>query len=224
MAEAQWNALPPQFQLDGSSKQFDQEPPFERDFLISTRLNHLHVLFLLRLLFLSTPAEPDASIFTIAGDILALVVEAMLIRDQVVNSGTSLKWKIAHYGLPAAGIVLLAMLKQRNMPMPDGTSRSKKLQDLSIFVAEIQRGSIVGKGDPLYVLLSKATQTIQKLLESFYSEIDRVPAAKGVIDEQNLDDWATMFSQDLWDFETGFWQSLAYHPSLGLTDSVDANL
>ena len=101
---------------------------------------------------------------------------------------------------------------------------SKNLQDLSIFVAEIQRGSIVRKGDPLFVLLSKATQTIQKLLESIYSEIDRVSPDKVAVNEQSFDDWTTVLGQDIWDFEAGFWQNLAFDPSLELPDSSEAQL
>lgn len=71
----------------------DQYSPFQKDFLISTRLNHLHVLFLLRLLIPNTLADPDTVIMKIAGEMLALVVELILVRDQIVNSGTSLVWK-----------------------------------------------------------------------------------------------------------------------------------
>ncbi|GAW19676.1 hypothetical protein ANO14919_091650 [Xylariales sp. No.14919] len=92
-AEAQWEALPPRFQLQGSLLHHDIESPFEGDFLISARLNHLHVLFLLRLLLSNTLAEPDAPIVTIAGEMLSLVVEVILMRDQIINSGTGLVWK-----------------------------------------------------------------------------------------------------------------------------------
>lgn len=68
--------------------------PFERDFLAGTRLNHLHVLFLLRLLFLDTVAEPDVAIIDISEQMLSLVVDTMLLRDQLVNSGTGLVWKV----------------------------------------------------------------------------------------------------------------------------------
>ncbi|PLB45480.1 hypothetical protein P170DRAFT_449171 [Aspergillus steynii IBT 23096] len=218
-AEAQWRALPPQFRLEGSIRQYNQRSPFERDFLISARLNQLHVLFLLRLLLLDTLVDPDTSIVIIAGEMLALVVEIILIRDQLTNSGTGLIWKIAHYGLPAAGIVLLAMLKQRTSPLPLGKSRTKILQDLSIFVAEIQIGAIVIEADPIYGLITKATQTIQRFLESFYSEPLHPAPETTTADDHRVDDWASVLGQDLWDFESGFWQNLADHPSLMAFDS-----
>lgn len=42
----------------------------------------------------STLSEPDNTIIEIAGEMLSLVVELILARDQIVNSGTSLVWKV----------------------------------------------------------------------------------------------------------------------------------
>jgi hypothetical protein len=92
-AEEQWKALPNHFRLESSLKQCVGSP-FERDFLAHVRLNHLHVLFLLRLLLLNTMTEPDIPIIETAGQMLALVVEAILLRDQLTNSGTGLIWKV----------------------------------------------------------------------------------------------------------------------------------
>ncbi|PWY75196.1 hypothetical protein BO94DRAFT_209682 [Aspergillus sclerotioniger CBS 115572] len=217
-AETQWQALPTHFQLEGGLTDHDQVSSFERDFLISVRLNHLHVLFLLRPLMLNTLSEPDSSIITVAGEMLALVVEAIVVREQLTNSGTSLTWKIVHYGLPAAGMMLLAMLKQGNASMPAGLSRAKVLQDLSVFVVEIQKGTIVMRGDPIYVLLSKATRTIQKLLESFHSGSTEYEMKGGCANVNIGDDWGVTLGQDLWDFDTGFWDSLVDHASPAILD------
>lgn len=92
-AEAQWKALPAHFRLESSLKQCGQSP-FQRDFVAHVRLNHLHLLFLLRLLLLNTLAEPDIPIIETAGQMLALVVEVILLRDQLTNSGTGLIWKV----------------------------------------------------------------------------------------------------------------------------------
>lgn len=89
------------------------------------------------------------------------------------------------------------------------------LRDLSVFVAEVQIGTIVKTGDPNYALLSKATQTIQRFLDSFSSDAGQPHEAGS--DDAN-EDWAALLSQDLWDFEAGFWQSLADHPSLLVLD------
>ncbi|KAJ5095445.1 hypothetical protein NUU61_004801 [Penicillium alfredii] len=240
-AEAQWEALPPQFRLETRLKHCPRAP-FERDFLGSVRLNHLHVCFLLRLLLLNTPTEPDPVIVETAGQMLALVVEIILLRDQLTNSGTGLIWKVAYFGLPAAGILLLALLNPHHPPLNStvtGLPRTKLLQDLSVFAAEVQIGTIVRPGDPNYALLSKATQTIQRFLDSVHAEPapqlapNRAPApntanststpdpdpasgpsAVAATQGTSSEDWAALLNQDLWDFEAGFWQSLADHPSL----------
>jgi hypothetical protein len=63
--------------------------------VVSLRLNHLHVLFLLNLLALNRLSEPDNQILDTSQEILSLVVEVILLRDQLVNSGTSFAWKVS---------------------------------------------------------------------------------------------------------------------------------
>lgn len=92
-AETQWQQLPSHFRLESSLKNCTQGS-FERDFVAGVRLHHLHVLFLLRLLLLKSPTEPDLPIIETAGQMLTLVVEIILLRDQLTNSGTGLIWKV----------------------------------------------------------------------------------------------------------------------------------
>ncbi|KAJ5429654.1 hypothetical protein N7491_006670 [Penicillium cf. griseofulvum] len=215
-AETQWANLPPRFRLSTTLKECSGDS-FERAFLASTRLDQLHVLFLLQLSFLDTLTEPDPSILDISDQMLALVVETILLRDQLVNSGTGLVWRIAHYGLPAAGIILLSMLKQHRTLTEGRSSWSKTILNLGIFVAQVQVGSIVRRGDPNYALISKATQTIERFLDSIHSEGIHTPTQLPSHLGEN-GDWAAFFSQDLCDFETDFWENLAYHPSLLASD------
>lgn len=94
MAEEQWSALPERFRsVDSISDR--TITPFERDFLISLQLNHLHVMFLLRRVLLDRLSEPDGPLIEIAQKMLALVVEAILTRDELTNSGTTLSWKVS---------------------------------------------------------------------------------------------------------------------------------
>lgn len=92
-------SLPLAFQREGSPRGSSRNP-FEQDFLISTRLNHLHVLFLLHLLYLSCPTDPNPKFVEISEEMLSLVVEAMILRGQVINSGTSLVWKVSNLCRP----------------------------------------------------------------------------------------------------------------------------
>jgi hypothetical protein len=91
--DEQWEALPAHFRLEGNLNECTTNP-FERDFLLSTRLNHLQVKFLLRFVLLDSLAQPDEMIVTIAQQMLSLVVEGILLREYLANSGTGLIWKV----------------------------------------------------------------------------------------------------------------------------------
>lgn len=66
----------------------------ERDLLVSTRLNHLHVMLLLRMALVRRIIEPDDRLIATSTDILRLVVDAVILRHDLGNSGTSLVWKV----------------------------------------------------------------------------------------------------------------------------------
>ena len=98
--EMQWQTLPSHFRLNKPLRDCSAHTPFERDFLAGTRLEYLHTLFLLSLSSQSKISEPDRSMLEIAGDILSLVVEVIILRDRLANSGTSLVWKASIIASP----------------------------------------------------------------------------------------------------------------------------
>lgn len=124
--------------------------------------------------------------------------------------------KIAHYGLPAAGIILVATLAQPVVPGCFQESYPRIVQDLSVLAAELERGTIVKPKDPNYALISKATQAIHKFLGFIHGsdgrrEQNAPPQTPGPLEDAS---WFPQLGQDLWDSEIGFWQELAEHPSL----------
>ncbi|KAF4839579.1 hypothetical protein CGCSCA4_v011088 [Colletotrichum siamense] len=215
-AQSQWMLLPPSLRLEGSMKRSDRTP-FERDFLISARLNYLHILFLTQLVCLKSPPEPDKTIVELAQEILSLVVEAVVLRDQAVSSGTSTVWKVAHYGLPAVGIALLAMLKQPSLVTLFKIPKNRTLQDLGVLVAEIEMGTIIRPGEPNFTVLSAAADTIQRFLDRIQMEDSQskyISSRKETNFSDDSEPWDFGLSLDPWNFELGFWESLAEHPSL----------
>ncbi|KAK1854267.1 hypothetical protein CCHR01_03119 [Colletotrichum chrysophilum] len=231
-AQSQWMLLPPSLRLEGSMKRSDRTP-FERDFLISARLNYLHILFLTQLVCLKSPPEPDKTIVELAQEILSLVVEAVVLRDQAVSSGTSTVWKVrfrlsihkvqsnsievAHYGLPAVGIALLAMLKQPSLVTQFKIPKNRTLQDLGVLVAEIEMGTIIRPGEPNFTVLSAAADTIQRFLDRIQMEDSQskyISSRKETNPSNDSEPWDFGLSLDPWNFELGFWESLAEHPSL----------
>lgn len=127
--------------------------------------------------------------------------------------------QIAHYGLPAAGVILLAMIKRRETSDAMRSSHLRVWQDLTILAAEIQMGSIVRPEEPDYALLFKATSTIQSFLES--STLQQESSATNltaVQAPQALDDCFPMLNPDPWNLEMEFWDNLAGHPYLSNAD------
>ncbi|KAL6856629.1 hypothetical protein J3F83DRAFT_752239 [Trichoderma novae-zelandiae] len=212
--DQQWQDLPPHYRLTTSLKDCPLGP-FARDFLAGARLEYLHTHFLLGFLSQRKVAEPDEALLRTASEMLSIVVETIILRDRMANSGTCLIWKVAQYGLPAAGIISLALL---NSTAPDSRqfSRSKMIQALSVLVAEITIGSWIQPGEPNFALFSQATRTIQSLLDSLTAL--KVPS--GANDSQQLlgsdvaDNWDPYINSQSWELEMDFWASLAEHPTL----------
>ncbi|VUC29055.1 unnamed protein product [Clonostachys rosea] len=206
---AHWEALPSSFRYEGSLKDYTQSP-FERDFVASIRLNHLHVLFLLRLLHLDRLAEPDEAIVEIAKEITNLIVEVILFREQLAFSGTSLIWKITCYGLPAIGILLMSLIRPHRTGTNSWAAQTHTLRNLSVFVAEIELGTIVRAGEPNYKLLIKATRIIRGFLDSPSPGEDQLYDKLGhpssVLGSAEFDPHIGI---DTLDFELGFWQDIA---------------
>ncbi|KAE9377413.1 hypothetical protein N431DRAFT_480455 [Stipitochalara longipes BDJ] len=213
-ADAHWEALPTHFRFEGSLKRSNLSP-FERDFVVSIRLNYLHISFLLERLLLRCLAEPNEAIIDVAQQMLHLVVEAILLREELSNSGTGLDWKIAYYGLPSAGILLLAILRQQRVSHCPRVVKAKVLEDLTVLAAEVGRGTVVRSEEPNYALLFKATQTIQRFLDYIHSEESTNVAAQQQASFQSSDnDWLAQWDHEPRDFDIDFWQGLVDDPSL----------
>jgi hypothetical protein len=94
-----WSELPQHMRLEGSLRAYKHRSSFEQDFLLFARLDWLQVRFLLgsgELLHRSADAPQDhVSLLAVSGEMLSLVVEAIVSRDQLINSGTGLVWKVS---------------------------------------------------------------------------------------------------------------------------------
>ncbi|OJD40320.1 zn-c6 fungal-type dna-binding domain [Diplodia corticola] len=203
--EKQWEDMPTHLKLDVSLKHCHLGP-FERDFLVGTRLDYLHILLLLGLVSSRKITEPDQSLLTTAGEMLSLVVEMIILRQRLV----------AQFGLPAAGVISLALLNSAISSGIQPIARSKMVQDLSVLVAEIRTGVLIQAGEPNFALFTQATRTIQSLLDSLM--VWRSPPGplypQPDASAEFLEDWNTGIDFDPWEFEQDFWAGLAGHPTL----------
>ncbi|KAH7145479.1 hypothetical protein B0J13DRAFT_553560 [Dactylonectria estremocensis] len=208
--DKQWNDLPAHFRLTTSLKDC-QRGPFESDFLAGTRLDYLHIHFLLGLVSQRRLSEPNGYLLTVATEMLSITVEVIILRDQLVNSGSCLIWKVAQYGLPAAGIISLALLNSATTDTISH-SRSKMIQALSVLVAEVTTGAWIQAGEPNFALFTRATRTIQSLLDSLLAA--RPPEVPQDLGHNLIEAWDPYASSPLWEFEMDFWENLAEHPTL----------
>ncbi|KAK1625164.1 hypothetical protein BDP81DRAFT_474529 [Colletotrichum phormii] len=218
--EALWQDLPSHFRLNSSLRDC-QQSPFERDFLAHIRLDYLHNLFLLGLVSQQPISEPNDELLKVAIEMLSIVVEVIPLRDQLVNSGTCLIWKVAQYGLPAAGVISLALLKANAESDVFLHSRSKMIQDLCrigspirpVLVAETRTGAWIQAGEPNFALFTRETGTIQTMLDSLLALRSSAEEAQTTNDAP-LEVWEPYSNHELWDFEMEFWSNLAEHPTL----------
>ena len=93
-ADELWEQMPAEFRLENTLNERGRNA-FERDFMLSSRLNYLHVVFLIRFVQLKGLGEPDDSIVYVAEEMLRLVTEATLQRDRLANSGVGFVWKVS---------------------------------------------------------------------------------------------------------------------------------
>lgn len=92
--EQLWLELPAHFRLT-TTLAASKGSPFVRDFLANQRLEYLHTHFLLGLTYLQKHPEPNEILLGVAGEMLSLIVEIILLRSKLVNSGTGWLWKVS---------------------------------------------------------------------------------------------------------------------------------
>ncbi|KAH6879435.1 fungal transcriptional regulatory protein, partial [Thelonectria olida] len=214
---AQWTALPSKFRLEGPLKLCSPQPVM-RDFLVSARLNHLHILFLLCLAVARSKPQFDADLAAVSAEILGIVAEAIMLKGQLSNSGTSLVWKVAYYGLSAAGVMYLWLLSQSPETRNYRINRAKVTQNLSVLVLEIETGTLVQTDDSNYGLLMGASQTIGNMLDRLLHDGIAPQTVGGPYQNASLLGLQSQIGWNPWDgatwqdFETDFWLNLAEHP------------
>lgn len=239
--------MPTHLKLQNSLCSYGDQAPFERDFLLSVRLTYLQILFLLTNAVVTRGNvgidDEELKLLQISQEILSLIVEAIVLREQLVNSGTSLLWKVqiyesrlsaplidsqvVHYGLPAAGVICLSMLRPIFWRSYSQTlSIPKIMQDLGVFASEVQIGGLLQVGDPNYALLHRATSTIQSLFRAALSldgpiaDLRRIDHTDEGLPQQEMQQqmdlapFNLLAYTDLWGCEYDFWHDLGEHPSL----------
>ncbi|KAF9877088.1 hypothetical protein CkaCkLH20_05354 [Colletotrichum karsti] len=218
-AQAIWDALPNRFRLESALKQYEDRSAVERDFMVSAKLNHLHVLFLLRFALTRRMQEPDTQLIDLSANMLKVIVESVVLKNNLANSGTSVVWRVAYYGLASAGVLCVALLNRSLMSQNSTLDLASIIQDLNVLVAEVETGALLHFDDPNYALLAEATSTVKSVVGRFISGQFSANPAGASFEGNNpsLDineHWDPWDGWNTGDFETDFWMSIAEHPSM----------
>lgn len=104
----------------------------------------------------------------------------------------------------------MSLIRQHRKGTNSWATQTHTLRNLSVFVAEIELGTIIRPGDPNYKLLIKATRIIRGFLDSPNSGedqlYDKLGFSSSALDSIEFDPHIGI---DSLDFEFGFWQDIA---------------
>lgn len=97
------------------------------------------------------------------------------------------------------------------------------IQNLCVLVAEIRAGAVISPRQPFYELFTRAARTIQSILDSSLTLSTQpqinLDSQQGSAMPDLFADWNPDISLEPWDFDAGFWENLATHPTIaGLGD------
>lgn len=133
-----------------------------------------------------------------------------LYTDGSISSVTNYM-QVAHFGLPAAGVISLALLRRSGTSTPTRI-KSKMIQDLCVLVAELRSGAIISPGDPCFVSFTQATSTISSILDSSLTLASppktHMANLQGTTSFDIGNNWNPDITFEPWDFETDFWERL----------------
>jgi hypothetical protein len=125
--------------------------------------------------------------------------------------------QVAHFGLPAAGVISLALLRRSGTSTPTRI-KSKMIQDLCVLVAELRSGAIISPGDSCFESFTQATSTISSILDSSLTLASppksHMANMQGSTSFDIGNNWNPDITFEPWDFETDFWENLATHPTI----------
>ena len=111
-AKMLWSRMPDHLRLAKTLQNHKDRTALQQDFLLNARLTYLQIILLLSngegfLKHASLGGEARSELLDVSKEMLSLVVEAIVLRNYLVNSGTGLIWKVNHH-LPLASLLVLA--------------------------------------------------------------------------------------------------------------------
>ena len=136
----------------------------------------IHTEFLLERSLVNRLKSSDVSaLIPKARALLTVILAAVSKRDQMRDFTIDMIALLVAYGLPAAGVIGVEMLKQEQTReyTPDILPRSKVIQDLSVFVSAL---ATVSPGEGNYTICDQGRKVLEKILDKILSPQPHQPA------------------------------------------------
>ena len=129
----------------------------------------IHTEFLLERSLVNRLKSTDmGALIPKARSLLGLVLAAVSKRDQLRDFSVDMIALLVTFGLPAAGVIGVEMLRQeQTREYTQNLPRSKVIQDLSVFVSAL---ATVGPGEGNYAICHHGQKILERILDKILSQ------------------------------------------------------
>jgi hypothetical protein len=176
----------------------------------------LHNQFMIQRHLCHRLGNDTAKLLGLSQRMLSVTLEVSSIRSSLPNLIRFAPWVTVFYGLPAAAVLVLELIRQKRQPTDPvpGFSRAQVIQDLSVFVANLRW--VHQPGDGNYPMADQARRSLQQILNDVLA--DPSPPTYATPISLLQPDMSNQFTDDPWpgnsDFDVEFWMDLPSNLSM----------
>lgn len=154
-------------------------------FVVSIHAGVMHTEFLLQRALVNRMKTDIKQLMPICRRLFKCVLLVQAKKDFFRDFQGDLVWMMTFYGLPAAGVLAVELLKQEQSRLftPDILPRSETIQDLSVFIANL---GAVGPGDANFSICNQGRKALNRVLDQILSP--SLPPAPNAGTERAWDD------------------------------------
>ncbi|KAJ5467749.1 transcriptional regulator family: Fungal Specific TF [Penicillium sp. IBT 31633x] len=200
-SRAIWQAAPDNLRYDRQSHDHYHDGWLTIVFLY---LDYLYTCFLLYRAVVKHTDTGQADLCDVSRRLLAIVIQINSFRTPMVDLGRHFSWIVLTYGVPAASVLLLELLRQSHEPGPHAVPlpRAELIRNLSVFISFLSWVAVPGHGN--YHTCQQAEKKLSHILDRL---LDPQPVQQHVVDDvttglDNFLNWSNY--NTIWDFNTDY--------------------
>ncbi|KAH8194636.1 hypothetical protein TruAng_011194 [Truncatella angustata] len=199
-----WDTVPQELKYDELTGSQHITPP-QRYVMMTTYMDQNYNRFLLYRKLANETQCMREPLYQVSRSLLATILQAISLSDQVYTMQRDMSWPILYYGLPAASILAVELLKdsirEPNTPNTqiNAIPRAEVIQNLAVFVSNLRRSTNRQEVN------QESCKWAHRILSSILSVI---------IDPKHRETVATETAQNQ------FMTSLPVSPNFGLNDDA----